>query len=443
MNTVLPWSLLAFVTLNIKRGRRFTLKVLVIGGGGREHAIAKQFSIAPSVTEVFVAPGNDGMKNDAEIVDIDANDFESLVAFAKESAIDLTFVGPEEPLANGIVDYFAENGLTAFGPTKKAAQIEGSKSFAKELMKKYNIPTAAYGTFTDAEKAKAFIREKGAPIVVKADGLAAGKGVIVATTLEEALEAVDDMIGKQRFGDSSSKVVIEEFLDGEEFSFMSFVHDGKIYPMVIAQDHKRAYDGDRGPNTGGMGAYSPVPQISVDVVQESYELVVEPTVKAMETEGTPFSGILYAGLILTEDGPKVIEYNARFGDPEAQVVLPRMASDFGEFMTALMNGTSYELVWNDDEVLGVVIASKGYPDDPIKGATLPDLDGLVEQGLHVYHAGTKQQGEDFIGDGGRVLLVAATAETLKDAQADVYHSLRDLKWDGFFYRTDIGWRTFE
>lgn len=419
------------------------MKVLVVGGGGREHAIAKQFSVAPSVTKVFVAPGNDGMKNDVEIVDIKADDFEGLVSFAKENHIDLTFVGPEDPLADGIVDYFAESGLTAFGPTKAAAQIEGSKSFAKDLMDKYNIPTAAHGTFTDAEEAKAFIREKGAPIVVKADGLAAGKGVIVAMELEEALLAVDDMIGNQKFGDSSSKVVIEEFLDGEEFSFMSFVHAGQIYPMVIAQDHKRAYDGDRGPNTGGMGAYSPVPQISVDVVQEAYEKVVAPTVEAMAAEGTPFSGILYAGLILTEDGPKVIEFNARFGDPEAQVVLPRMASDFGEFMTALMKGEPYELVWNDDEVLGVVIAAEGYPENPIKGAKLPDLKVLTDAGLDVFHAGTKLEGDDYVGNGGRVILIAAKAATLKEAQADVYHSLRDLKWDGFFYRTDIGWRTFE
>ncbi|MDS9473154.1 phosphoribosylamine--glycine ligase [Sporosarcina pasteurii] len=419
------------------------MKVLVIGGGGREHAIAKQFNVSPSVKKVFVAPGNDGMKEDAEIVNIDATDFEALVAFAKENEVDLTFVGPEQPLAEGIVDYFAEQGLQAFGPTKAAAQIEGSKSFAKEIMKKYNIPTAAYGTFTDAEEAKAFIREKGAPIVVKADGLAAGKGVIVAMKLEDALHAVDDMIGNQKFGDSSSKVVIEEFLDGEEFSYMSFVHNGQIYPMVIAQDHKRAYDGDRGPNTGGMGAYSPVPQISDAVVKEAYDKVVVPTVKAMAAEGTPFTGILYAGLILTEDGPKVIEFNARFGDPEAQVVLPRMESDFGEFMAALMEGEPYELKWNDDAVLGVVIASEGYPDKVIKGARLPELNVITAQGLDVFHAGTKSDGKDFVGNGGRVLLVAARAETLKDAQADVYHSLSDLKWDGFFYRTDIGWRTFE
>lgn len=419
------------------------MKVLVVGGGGREHAIAKQFSIAPSVTKVFVAPGNAGMKNDAEVVDIEASDFEGLVSFAKEHAVDLTFVGPEDPLANGIVDYFAEHGLQAFGPTKKAAQIEGSKSFAKELMEKYKIPTAAYGTFTDAEEAKAFIREKGAPIVVKADGLAAGKGVIVAMKLEEALLAVDDMIGNQKFGDSSSKVVVEEFLDGEEFSYMSFVHDGQIYPMVIAQDHKRAYDGDRGPNTGGMGAYSPVPQISDAIVQEAYEKVVVPTVEAMAAEGTPFTGILYAGLILTEDGPKVIEFNARFGDPEAQVVLPRMDSDFGEFMATLMAGKPFELKWNDDEVLGVVIAAEGYPDNPIKGSVLPNLQVITDAGLDVFHAGTKLEGEEFIGNGGRVILIAAKAKTLKDAQADVYHSLSELKWDGFFYRTDIGWRTFE
>ncbi|AOV06763.1 phosphoribosylamine--glycine ligase [Sporosarcina ureilytica] len=419
------------------------MKVLVIGGGGREHAIAKQFNVSPSVKKVFVAPGNDGMKEDAEVVAIDATDFEALVAFAKENEVDLTFVGPEQPLAEGIVDYFAEHGLQAFGPTKAAAQIEGSKSFAKEIMKKYDIPTAAYGTFTDAEEAKAFIREQGAPIVVKADGLAAGKGVIVAMKLEDALHAVDDMIGNQKFGDSSSKVVIEEFLDGEEFSYMSFVHNGQIYPMVIAQDHKRAYDGDRGPNTGGMGAYSPVPQISDAVVQEAYEKVVVPTVEAMAAEGTPFTGILYAGLILTEDGPKVIEFNARFGDPEAQVVLPRMESDFGEFMAALMANKPYELKWNDDEVLGVVIASDGYPETPKKGARLPNLNMITEQGLDVFHAGTKSDGEDFVGNGGRVILVAAKAKTLKEAQADVYHSLSDLKWDGFFYRTDIGWRTFE
>ena len=419
------------------------MKVLVIGSGGREHAIARQFNVSPSVDKVFVAPGNDGMKSDAECVGISATDFDALASFAKENDIDLTFVGPEQPLAEGIVDFFAERGLQAFGPTKAAAQIEGSKSFAKELMEKYKIPTAGYGTFTDAEEAKAFIREKGAPIVVKADGLAAGKGVIVAMTLEEALDAVDDMIGNQKFGESSSRVVVEEFLDGEEFSYMSFVHDGLIYPMVIAQDHKRAYDGDNGPNTGGMGAYSPVPQISQEVVDEAYEKVVVPTVEAMAAEGTPFTGILYAGLILTEAGPKVIEFNARFGDPETQVVLPRMASDFGEFMAALMASKPFDLKWNDDAMLGVVVASDGYPEDVVKGNVLPNLDVLSEQGLDVFHAGTKLHDENFVGNGGRVILIAAKANSLKEAQKNVYDGLSQLKWDGFFYRTDIGWRTFE
>ncbi|MCG7337397.1 phosphoribosylamine--glycine ligase [Sporosarcina sp. ACRSM] len=419
------------------------MNILVIGSGGREHAIARQFKNSPSVQKVFVAPGNDGMKNDAECVQIDALDFEALVSFAKENEVDLTFVGPEQPLAEGVVDFFAEHGLKAFGPTKAAALIEGSKSFAKELMAKYNIPTAAYGTFTDAEEAKAFIRENGAPIVVKADGLAAGKGVIVAMTLDEALDAVDDMIGNQKFGESSSRVVIEEFLDGEEFSYMSFVHDGQIYPMVIAQDHKRAFDGDKGPNTGGMGAYSPVPQISDSVVQEAYDKVVVPTVEAMTAEGTPFTGILYAGLILTEDGPKVIEFNARFGDPETQVVLPRMASDFGAFMAALMDCKPYDLQWHDEAMLGVVIAADGYPGDVVKGTALPNLDILQTQGLDVFHAGTKSDGAGFAGNGGRVILVAAKADSLKEAQSQVYKGLSQLEWNGFFYRQDIGWRTFE
>lgn len=416
------------------------MKVLVIGSGGREHAIAKQFNNSPSVSNVYVAPGNDGMRNDAECIGIEATDFDALASFAIEQGVDLTFVGPEQPLAEGIVDFFKDKGLRIFGPTKAAVQIEGSKSFAKELMSKYAIPTAAYGTFTDAEEAKAFIRQQGAPIVVKADGLAAGKGVVVAMTLEEALEAIDDMIGNQRFGESSSRVVIEEFLDGEEFSYMSFVHDGQIYPMVIAQDHKRAYDGDRGPNTGGMGAYSPVPHIPKHVIEEAFEKVVVPTVRAMTEEGTPFTGILYAGLILTDEGPKVIEFNARFGDPETQVVLPRMASDFGEFMMALMNKEPFELKWHDEAMFGVVIASDGYPGDVVKGAKLPDFNQL--HGVEIFHAGTKAEDDRFVGNGGRVLLVAAKAKTLEDARDQVYNQLNQVEWNGFFYRTDIGWRAF-
>lgn len=418
------------------------MKVLVVGSGGREHAIAKKFNSAPSVEKVYVAPGNDGMRQDAEVVSIDTMDFAGLAEFAKEQKVDLTFVGPEQPLAAGIVDYFQEQGLTIFGPTKKAAQIEGSKSFAKELMKKYHIPTADYETFTEVGKAINYIKEKGAPIVVKADGLAAGKGVIVAMTEQEAIDAVTDMIGNQRFGESSSRVVIEEFLEGEEFSFMSFVHKGQIYPMVIAQDHKRAYDGDQGPNTGGMGAYSPVPQIPQEVVSRAYTEIVEPTVKAMEEEGASFTGILYAGLIATSEGPKVIEFNARFGDPETQVVLPRMESDFGLFMKALMEEKYFDLQWSNEAMLGVVIAAEGYPGTVEKGNPLPDLEELSKE-YEVYHAGTKRVDGQFVGNGGRVLLVAAKAGTLKEAQEKVYAGIEKYSWNKFFYRKDIGWRTFK
>lgn len=417
------------------------MKVLVIGSGGREHAIARQFNNSPSVTQVFVAPGNDGMKEDAQCVSVSATDFEALASFVEDKQIDLTFVGPEQPLAEGIVDFFNDRGLKIFGPTKAAARIEGSKSFAKALMKKYGIPTAGYETFTDAEEAKAYIRQQGAPIVVKADGLAAGKGVVVAITVDEAIEAVDDMIGNQRFGESSSRVVIEEFLEGEEFSYMSFVHEGQIYPMPIAQDHKRAYDGDKGPNTGGMGAYSPVPQIPEHVVQDAFEKVVIPTVQAMSKEGASFTGILYAGLILTKDGPKVIEFNARFGDPETQVVLPRMASDFGKFMTKLMNEIRFELEWLEEAMLGVVIAADGYPGDVKNGTQLPDLTKL--EGLDIFHAGTKAEDDHFVSNGGRILLVTAKAGSLHEAQAKVYEGLNQIEWNGFFYRTDIGWRTFQ
>ena len=418
------------------------MNILVIGSGGREHAIAKKFSISPSVENVFVAPGNDGMRECATLVPIDALNFEALASFAKESKIDLTFVGPEQPLAEGIVDYFENEGLVIFGPTKAAAQIEGSKSYAKQIMKKYNIPTAAYETFTDAEKAIHYVKEQGAPIVVKADGLAAGKGVIVAMTEQEAIDAINDMIGNQRFGESSSRVVVEQFLEGEEFSFMSFVHKGQIYPMVIAQDHKRAYDGDQGPNTGGMGAYSPVPQIPQEMVTRAYTEIVEPTVRAMEEEGVSFTGILYAGLILTNEGPKVIEFNARFGDPETQVVLPLMASDFGLFMKALMEEQSFDLQWSNEVMLGVVIAAEGYPSDVEKGNTLPNLNNL-NNNYEVYHAGTKLVDGQFVGNGGRVLLVATKANTLKEAQEHVYNGLTRENWDHFFYRNDIGWRTFK
>lgn len=414
------------------------MKVMVIGRGGREHAIARQFSRSASVEQVYAAPGNDGMAEDAAVTAIDEMDFSALADFAEQQNIDFTFVGPEQPLAAGIVDFFEERGLRIFGPSKAAAQIEGSKAFAKELMKKYEIPTAAYETFTETEPAIDFIRKHRAPIVIKADGLAAGKGVVVAESEGEAIAAVKDMLDGQKFGDSGSRVVIEEFLDGEEFSFMSFVQNGQIYPMVISQDHKRAYDGDRGPNTGGMGAYSPVPQISETVVKETYAKIVVPAVEAMEAEGTPFNGILYAGIILTEQGPKVIEFNARFGDPETQVVLPRMQSDFGAFMDSLLEEKPFELEWNEQAVLGVVLAAEGYPESAEKGQLLPDLQRL--DGVEITHAGTKRIDSGFAGNGGRVLLVAAAGASIAQAQDKVYEQLNKLRWDGFFYRSDIGWR---
>jgi len=434
--------MLVHLGLTYKEEDSLKMNVLVIGSGGREHAIAKQFSISPSVNNVFVAPGNDGMRGEVEVVAIDTMDFAGLAQFAKENDIALTFVGPEQPLAEGIVDFFTARGLRIFGPTKVAAQIESSKSYAKEIMNKYNIPTAAHETFSEAEKAIAYIKEQGAPIVIKADGLAAGKGVVVAMTEEEAIEAVEDMIGNQRFGESSSRVVVEEFLDGEEFSFMSFVHKGQIYPMVIAQDHKRAYDGDKGPNTGGMGAYSPVPQIPQEVVDIAFQTIVEPTVKGMEADGASFTGILYAGLILTKKGPQVIEFNARFGDPETQVVLPRMVSDFGAFMMALMDEQPFDLQWSEEAMLGVVIAAEGYPGDVEKGKILPNLEALSTSHA-VFHAGTKLVDGQFVGNGGRVLLIGAKAATLQEAQEKVYEGIATETWEHFFFRKDIGWRTFK
>ena len=414
------------------------MKVLVIGRGGREHAIVRQFSKSASVTKVYAAPGNDGMLEDAEVVAIDEMDFAGLAEFAKQQQIDFSFVGPEQPLSQGIVDFFEAEGLRIFGPSKAAAQIEGSKAFAKELMKKYDIPTSGYETFTETAPAIEFIRQHGAPIVIKADGLAAGKGVVVAMTEEEAIAAINDMLEGQKFGESGSKVVIEEFLDGEEFSFMSFVHSGQIYPMVISQDHKRAYDGDRGPNTGGMGAYSPVPQISQAIVDQTFAEIVEPAVRAMASEKTPFNGILYTGVILTKKGPKVIEFNARFGDPETQVVLPRMKSDFGLFMDSILNGQPAKLEWNDQAVLGVVVAADNYPETVEKGAPLPDLTKLSE--VEITHAGTKKTASGYAGNGGRVLLVSASGTTIETAQETVYKQLNSLSWDGFFYRSDIGLR---
>ncbi|PFV75164.1 phosphoribosylamine--glycine ligase [Bacillus sp. AFS059628] len=414
------------------------MNVLVIGRGGREHALAWKFAQSEKVEKVYVAPGNEGMRDVATPVDIDENDFDALVLFAKENHVELTFVGPEIPLMNGIVDRFKEEGLRVFGPNKAAAVIEGSKAFTKELMKKYNIPTAAYETFTDYEEAVQYIQKVGAPIVIKADGLAAGKGVTVAMTLEEALQATKEMLQDVKFGEASKKVVIEEFLDGQEFSLMAFVNGTTVYPMVIAQDHKRAFDGDKGPNTGGMGAYSPVPQIPESAVEEAIKTVLHPTAKAMIQENRSFTGILYAGLILTNDGPKVIEFNARFGDPETEVVLPRLENDLVDVCNAILDESELTLQWSEEAVIGVVLASKGYPEAYKKGDIINGLDAL--QDVIVFHAGTAMKHGDFVTNGGRVLFVACKANSLQEAKDKVYKEIGKIESDGLFYRSDIGYR---
>lgn len=418
------------------------MKVLVIGRGGREHAICTKVSESEKVDTVFVAPGNVGMTDVAERIAIEETEVAKLVDFALTQKIDLTIVGPEVPLLLGVVDQFQAAGLKVFGPNQRAAEIEGSKSFAKDLMKKYQIPTGEYQTFSDYEAAKAYIEEKGAPIVIKADGLAAGKGVTVAMNLEEALASIKEMLVGEKFGSASATVVIEEFLAGEEFSLMSFVNGETVIPLEIAQDHKRAFDGDKGPNTGGMGAYSPVPHIDAAIVQTAIETIVKPTAKAMIAEGRTFTGILYAGLIATDKGPKVIEFNARLGDPETQVILPRMKSDLVEVILSVLNGETPTIEWYEEDMLGVVIASKGYPEAYEKGAVIQGLDKMED--VSIFHAGTDLNEDGaFTTDGGRVLLVAAKSCTLKDAQDKVYKELEKLESNGVFYRKDIGFKAIK
>lgn len=418
------------------------MNVLVIGRGGREHAICTKVSESDKVETVFVAPGNVGMNDVADRIAIKETEVAKLVDFAQTQKIDLTIVGPEVPLLLGVVDQFQAAGLKVFGPNQRAAEIEGSKSFAKDLMKKYHIPTGEYQTFSDYEAAKAYIEEKGAPIVIKADGLAAGKGVTVAMNMEDALASIKDMLVGEKFGSASATVVIEEFLAGEEFSLMSFVNGETVIPLEIAQDHKRAFDGDKGPNTGGMGAYSPVPHIDQKIVQTAIETIVKPTAKAMMEEGRTFTGILYAGLIVTDKGPKVIEFNARLGDPETQVILPRMKSDLVEVILSVLNGETPTIEWYEEDMIGVVIASKGYPDAYEKGAVIQGLDRMED--VSIFHAGTNLNEDGaFTTDGGRVLLVAAKSKTLKNAQDKVYKELEKLESDGVFYRKDIGFKAIK
>jgi phosphoribosylamine--glycine ligase len=411
-------------------------KILIVGSGGREHALAWKFSQSEAVEKIFAAPGNSGMEEFAECVDIAVSDFAGLVEFAKNEGITLTVVGPEVPLAGGVVDFFEKENLAIFGPRANAAIIEGSKSFAKELMKKYNIPTAAYEVFSDFASASKYIKSRKPPFVLKADGLAAGKGVVIAETREDADAALAEMLQNKKFGAAGSTVVIEEFLTGIEFSYMAFVNGANVYPMAIARDHKRAFDGDQGPNTGGMGAYSPVPQISDELVETARLEVLLPTAEAMVKEGRPFTGILYAGLISTKMGVKVIEFNARFGDPETEVVLPRLENDLFAVITDILAGKDPELKFSDDNVLGVVLASKGYPDDYATDFPITGLDKLEDETM-LFHCGTKKIDGNFVTNGGRVLFAARKAETLAAARKQLYADIKKIKCTNLFYRNDI------
>ena len=415
------------------------MKLLVVGSGGREHAIAKKLLESQGVEQVFVAPGNDGMTLDGlDLVNIGISEHSKLIEFAKENDIAWTFIGPDDALAAGIVDDFNQAGLKTFGPSRLAAELEWSKDFAKEIMVKYGVPTAAYGTFSDFEEAKAYIEKQGAPIVVKADGLALGKGVVVAETVEQAVEAAHDMLLDNKFGDSGARVVIEEFLDGEEYSLFAFVNGDKFYILPTAQDHKRAYDGDKGPNTGGMGAYAPVPHLPKSVVDQSVETIIKPVLKGMIAEGRPYLGVLYAGLILTAEGPKVIEFNSRFGDPETQIILPRLTSDFAQNITDILDKKEPAITWLDEGVtLGVVVASEGYPLDYEKGLELPVK---TEGDIITYYAGAKfeENSRALLSNGGRVYMLVTTADTVSAAQKKIYDQLEKQDTTGLFYRTDIG-----
>lgn len=415
------------------------MRVLIIGSGGREHALLWKVAQSPQVKELFVAPGNAGMADLATLVPISAEDLDGLLQFALDQKIDLTIVGPEVPLLHGIVDQFQQAGLAIFGPNGQAAQIEGSKRFAKDLMKKYGIPTADYQTFTDTQEAKAYVRQVGAPIVIKADGLAAGKGVVVASTLEEAEQAITDAMEQKVFGSAGDLVVVEEFLTGQELSLMAFVDGTTIVPMVAAQDHKPAYDGDQGPNTGGMGTYSPVPQFSDDVLSTAVTTILEPMVQAFQQEGIDYRGVLYAGLMITPDGPKVIEFNARFGDPETQVVLPRLISDLVEIMLAVVEGRLQPnlVKWSKQAAVCVVMAAGGYPGTYQKGLAITGLSNQLEEERFVFHAGTKLEGLQLVTAGGRVLGVTALGEDLQVAQKTAYQLVKQIHFSDVYYRKDI------
>ena len=420
------------------------MKVCVIGSGGREHALAWRLSISPSVTKVYAIPGSAAMSDCAELVGIDWQQRDHLIRFLKDNHVDLVVVGPEAPLVAGLADALNAAEIPVFGPSKAAAQLEGSKVFAKDLMKKYNIPTAAYGVFHNVDEAKEFIAQTGAPIVVKADGLAAGKGVVVAMTVEEANAAVEDMLSGNRFGDAGSTVVIEEFMEGEEASLLAFVDGKTVVPMIASQDHKRIFDGDKGPNTGGMGTYAPAPVLTDALRDEAMKTILEPMVATMEKEGMPYVGCLYAGLMITPQGPKVVEFNARFGDPETQVVLPLLDSDLGQIMMACATGTlTADMVkWKDSSAACVILASKGYPETSSKGDAIR---GDIKQHdtTILFHSGTKLIGDEYVTNGGRVLGVVGLGKDLRTALDRAYGRIECIDFEGMQYRTDIGAKAFK
>jgi phosphoribosylamine--glycine ligase len=421
------------------------MNILVIGSGGREHALGWKAAQSAGVETVFVAPGNAGTANEPglENVAIDGADFAALADFAQDNNVALTIVGPEAPLVDGIVDYFQARGLRCFGPRKGAAQLEGSKAFTKDFLHRHAIPTARYGNFTELEPALAYLREQGAPIVVKADGLAAGKGVIVAETLPQAEAAVTDMLSGNAFGEAGCRVVIEEFLAGEEASFIVLVDGKNVLPMATSQDHKRIGEGDTGPNTGGMGAYSPAPVVDDAVHQRIMEQVILPTVAGMAAEGNDYTGFLYAGLMIDNQGnPKVIEYNCRFGDPETQPIMMRLQSDLVALCNSALDGTldAASAQWDKRCAMGVVLAAQGYPGSYSKGTPITGLDGIDSDAVKVFHAGTALHGDQIVTNGGRVLCVTALGQDIAAAQKTCYEAVDKVCWDGAALRRDIGWR---
>lgn len=420
------------------------MNVLVIGSGGREHALSWAISKSSLLTKLYCAPGNGGMEKVADCVTLDSSDHDAVIAFCRAHDIDFVVVGPEGPLVEGLVDALDSADIANFGPSKAAAQLEGSKGYVKDLCKENNIPTAAYGRFSDAAAAKAYVETQGAPIVVKADGLAAGKGVIMATTVGEATQAIDEIFGG-KFGAAGAEVVIEETMIGEEASFFVLSDGTHTLPLATAQDHKRVGDGDVGPNTGGMGAYSPAPVMTDALCAQVMREIVEPTAAAMQARGAPFKGVFYAGLMITAQGPKLIEYNVRFGDPECQVLMARLESDILPALMACHSGTldKIDLKWHDDPALTVVMAAKGYPEAYEKNTLIENVDGLDTEEVQIFHAGTRRDGEDVRAIGGRVLNITARGQTVAQAQIRAYDAVDSIHWPDGFCRRDIGWRAIE